>query len=184
LFLLLSFLGHLSQQILRYPWLKSRRSNFSHVTRTQASCRRVIDSNAQNSRYRSETFSEISADIAGRVKKVLLLYVDFIYIYIYIYTHIRILILGFEEFSRVRRTGHSQPFRVWKNCGVRWGLEDMVGPNISLWLTVSEGAGTIGTQSASFRTLSEHERTNTELATLCKVKDKLKTKIYQISKRE
>ena len=180
MFLLLSFLGHLSQQVLKYPWLKLRCSNFSHVTRTQASCRRVIDSNAQNSRYRSGTFSEISADIAGRVKKVLLLYVDFIYIYI----HIRILILGFEGFSRVRRTGHSQPFRVWKNCGVRWGLEDMVGPNISLWLTVSESAETIGTQSASFRTLSEHERTNTELATLCKVKDKLKTKIYQISKRE
>lgn len=44
----------------------------------------------------------------------------------------------------------------------------MVGPNISLWLTVPEG-GITSIQSISFRTPSDHERTNSELATLCKV---------------
>lgn len=71
-------------------------------------------------------------------------------------------------------TSPTQGFQVWRESRAtrKWVPKDMVGPNVSLWLTVPEGAGTIATQGASFRTPSEHERINTELATLCKVKKK------------
>jgi len=120
-----------------------RRPNFSHVFRTQA-FPSVIDWNAQNAEQNSQERERHSSCEKS------------VFCLSYILVN-----------SRRKPT---RTFQVWrKSCGVKWGPKDMVGPNVSLWLTVPEG-GTIATQGASFRTPSEHERTNTELATLCKVK--------------